>query len=98
VDFVAGVNAFGAVAYEEVFVHLFTGNAFEHRHAIFFGSSGVNSAFIDHDVAILEDLANRFGGLHQRGEVGAVVFVGGCGHGDDVYLAVSDGGDVDCYV
>ena len=84
---VAGVDALGTVAAEEVLVELKAGMLFQHRYAIFFGTTGVNGGFINDDVALLEHIADRFAGLDEGREVGAFVFVDGCGDGDDVAVA-----------
>ena len=51
--FVAGVDALGAVAAEEIHAVLEAGNALQHRHAIFLGRAGVDGGFIDDDVPLL---------------------------------------------
>ncbi|MCY1414351.1 hypothetical protein D9M71_297980 [compost metagenome] len=84
---VAGVDALGAVAGEEVDVELQAGGLFQYRHAVFLGGAGVDGGFIDDDVALLEHLADAFRGLDQRGEVGLVVLVDWGGHGDDEHVA-----------
>ena len=92
--FVAGVDALGAVAGEEILVEGEPGNPLQHRHAIFLGGAGVNGGFVNHDVALLEGLADGLGGLDQRGQVRAAVLIDGGGHGDDVDVAAFQGGGV----
>ena len=89
-DFVAGVDAFGAVAHEEMLVHLFAGDCFQHRDTILFGSTGVNCAFINNDISIFKYFAYGLTGFDEGSEVGAVVFVGGGWDGDDVDLCIGD--------
>jgi hypothetical protein len=84
---VAGVDALGAVAGKEVAVELQPGMLFQHRNADFLGGTGVDGGFVDDDGALAHDLADGFGGLDQRGQVGAVGLVDRRGHGDDEDVA-----------
>jgi hypothetical protein len=88
VDFVAGVDALGAVAAEKVLVELEAAELFEHGHAHFFGGAGVDRGFVNDDVARLEHSAHGFAGLDERGHVGAVGLVHRGGHGDDEDLCL----------
>ena len=83
VRFVAGVDALGAVAGEEVDVELQAREFFQHGHAVFLGGAGVDGGFVDHDVAGFQHPAHGLAGADQGREVGLLVFVDGRGHGDD---------------
>ncbi len=50
VDLIARVDSLRAVAAEKVFVELEAAELFKHGHAHFFGGTGVDGGFIDHDV------------------------------------------------
>ena len=91
---VARVDAFRAVAAEEVLVELQAAEFLQHRHAHFLGAAGVNGTFVHHDIAALQHLAERLRGLHQRGEVRALVLVDGRGHRDDEEGALLQRGQV----
>jgi len=84
---VARVDALGAVAGVEVDVELEAGHLLQHRHAVFFGGTGVDGGFVNDDVALLEHLTDGLAGLDQGGEVGLLVLVDGGGDGDDVGIA-----------
>jgi hypothetical protein len=94
---VAGVDALGAVAGKEVAVELQPGVLFQHGHADFLGGAGIDGGFVDDDGALAQHLADGFGGLDQRGEVGALGLIDRRGHGDDEDVAVLEvvglGGD-----
>ena len=62
---------------------------FEDGDADFFGGAGVDGGFVDDDGAFGHDLADGFGGLDQRGEVGALGVVDGGGYGDDEDIAAA---------
>lgn len=64
VDFVAGVDALGAVTAEEILVVLEAADLFEHGHAHVFCGTGVNSGFVNDDVTLLERLTRSFAGLY----------------------------------
>ena len=87
VFFVAGVDAFGAVAAKEVLVVLEARELLQHGHAVFFGTAGVHGGFVNNDVAWLEHFAHGFTGLDEWREVGALMAVNGRGHGDDEAVA-----------
>jgi hypothetical protein len=63
---------------------------FHHGNAIFFRGTGVYSAFINDNVPFGDDFAHGFRSPDQRGQVRAVVFVDGRGHGDDVDVAAGN--------
>ncbi len=85
--FITGVDALRAVSAVEVLVEPETGVLFQHGHAVFFCAAGVDGGFVNDDVALLQHLADGFAGLDERGEVRPLVFVDGCGDGDDVAVA-----------
>jgi hypothetical protein len=60
---------------------------FQHRNADFLGGTGVDGGFVDDDGALAHDLADGFGGLDQRGQVGAVGAIDRRRHGDDEDVA-----------
>ena len=92
--FVARVDPLWAVACKEVFVVDKAGHLFQHRHTIFLGSTGVDGGFVDNDIAFLQGLADGFGGLDQGSEIRAFVLIDGGGHGDDVDVAIVQGGGI----
>ena len=59
---VARIDALGAVAGEEILVELEAGDALEDRHADFLGAARIDGGFVDHDVALLQHLADGFAG------------------------------------
>ena len=59
---VARVDALRAVAGEEVLVELQARDALEDRHADLFGAAGIDGGFVDHDVALLQHLADGLAG------------------------------------
>lgn len=84
VRLVAGIDPLGRVAAEEILVEGQTRDALQHRHAVFLGGTGINRAFIDHDITRFEYRAHILGRLKKRREIGALVRINGRGHGHDV--------------
>jgi hypothetical protein len=72
---VAGIDALGAVAREEVDVVAQPRLALDDRHADFLGATRVDRRLVDHDVAALDDLADRAARRLERPQVRALVFV-----------------------
>ncbi len=82
---VTGVDAFGDVTGEEIVVVTQARHFFEDRNAHFLGTARIHGGFVDHDVAGLDDLAQRFTGLDQgRPDQAAWPRVDRGRHGDDV--------------
>ena len=90
-ELVAGVDAFGGVAAEEVLVELQAAEFFEDGDAVFFGAAGINGAFVNDHSPGFHGFADGFAGFDQRGEVGALVVVHGGGDGDDVKICRANG-------
>ena len=77
------VDALGAVRHEKVAPHFQAADLLKDGHAVFFSASRVHRAFVHHDIAGLQGLANR----SRRGEqrlVRLVARVDGRGDSDDV--------------
>ena len=87
--FVTGVDAFRAVAAEEVLVELKSAEFLQHGNAHFFRGSGVDGGFVDDDVTTLQGLSHRFAGFNQRCHVGSIGCVHGRGNCDDEHLGLS---------
>ena len=86
---VAGVDAFRAVAGEEIAVEGQAGETLEDRHCDLLGASGIDRRFEHYDVALLEDLAEQLAHPLDRLEVGPLVAVDGRRHGHDEDLAAA---------
>ena len=84
---IAGVDALGRIAGEEILVEDETGGALQNRHANFFGGAGIDRRFIHHHVAGAQRLADRLARAHQRGEIGPLRLVDRGRHGDDIEIA-----------
>ena len=90
VEFVPGVDPLRAVPAEKVRIELEGTELFQHRHAIFFDTAGVNGAFVDDDIALLQYLSDGFTGAVKRRQVRAVVLVNGGGNGYDENGGIPD--------
>jgi hypothetical protein len=71
-----------------------TGEAFEDGNADFLGAAGVDSGFVDNDIAGLEQAGDGFAGFDQWREIRALGCVNGGGDGDDEDVAVSQVGRI----
>jgi len=90
VDFVARVDALGAVASVEVDVEFETGDLFDNGKALVLGNTRIDGGFIYDNVAFADDFANGLAGTVERGEVGVVVAVHGGGNGNNVEIALTN--------
>ena len=89
-EFVAGIDALGRVAGEEVTVELEAADALDHGETFFLRDAGVDGRLIDDDVAFGDHFADGLQCSPQGFEVGAVVVVDRRRHGHDVEVAVAD--------
>ncbi len=80
---VAGIGPLRAVADVKVLVQLQPGQSFEDRHADLAGAARIDGGFVDHDTALAQCLADRFGGHDQRRQVRPVRPVDRRRHRDD---------------
>jgi hypothetical protein len=80
---VARVDALRAVAGEEIPVEPQPRDSLEDGHADLLGAAGVDSRFVDDDVALFQHLADRFARPDERRQVGPLVIVDRRRHGDD---------------
>ena len=87
---VAGIDALGAVAREEILVEFQAGDLLHHGNALVLGDPGVNRGLVNDYVSLAYDLANRRAGAVQRSQVRVVVPVHGCRYGYDVEIAAAD--------
>ena len=55
-----GLIRFGGVTRKEVFVEGQTRDALQNRHAVFFGGARVDCAFVDNDIAALQNACRGF--------------------------------------
>ncbi len=85
---VAGVDAFGGVAGEEVAIELESADAFDDGEALFLGDAGIDGAFVDDDVALGDDFADGLAGFDEGCEVRTIIEVDGGGNGDDCSMSV----------
>lgn len=88
-EFVAGIDALGGVAGEEVDVVAQAGLGLNHGDTFVFGHAGIDSGFVHYDVAGLDYFAHGAACAVEGSEVGSVVAVDGSGHGHDVEIAVA---------
>ena len=86
---VAGVDALGRVADEEVLLPLHARVPLDHRDADLLGRAGIDGRLEDDDRAALQVAADRLAGAEERAEVGLVRVVDGRRHGDDDEVGVA---------
>jgi hypothetical protein len=60
VGLVAWVDPFGGIPCKEVLVEDQTRDALQHWNTVFFGSTRIYSRFVDHDITVLQNLAEGF--------------------------------------
>ena len=94
VQLVARVDAFGAVAGVKIDVELQAGPGFQHRHAVFFGRARDRPSIHKRRCRPLQNLADGCRRLEQWREVGALMLVDRCRHGDDVDVARREIGEI----
>ena len=87
---VAGIDALGAVAAEEVLVELEPGLLLENRHAVLLGAAGIDGRLVDDDVALLEHAADGLAGAFERRQHGPVVLADRRRHRDDERVALGE--------
>ncbi len=85
---VARVDPFRAVAAEEIDIVGKARKLLQDRYAEFVGATGVDRAFVDHDIAALQHAGDCPRGAFQGFQVRVVVPVQWGGHGDDEYVAL----------
>ncbi|MPN45581.1 hypothetical protein SDC9_193148 [bioreactor metagenome] len=91
---VAGVDALGAVAAEEVAVEFHAAVLFDYRDALFLGTSRVDGAFEHHDRAFFKHFSDGFAGAVQRSQVRIVELVHRGWNGNDDHVAVGEHGRI----
>lgn len=89
-ELVAGIDALGGVAGEEVLVELQAADTLYDGKTFFLGNAGIDGGFVDNDVAFGDDFADCLACSPEGFEVGSVVVIDGCGDGDNVEVAVAD--------
>ena len=88
VHLITGVDALRGITAVEITVEHQAAGLLQHRHAIFFGATGVRGAFVHHHVAGLQHGANGFAGGQERPQVRCFVVVYGRRNRYDVGIAV----------
>ena len=89
-EFVTWIDTLRTIACEKVLIELQARNALHHRQTLFFGNARVDSGFIHYHIAFRDDLAHRFGGTDQGGEIRTVIDIDGGRHGDYIEIAVTE--------
>jgi hypothetical protein len=88
VDLVAGIDALGRIAEEEILAAGQAGQLLQQRTADVFGHARIDGAFVDHDRTRrrlgFQRLADRARGRAHRTEIGSVLVVHRCRDGDNV--------------
>ncbi len=87
VNAIAGIDAFGAVPNEKIFIELQSGNALKDRHTLLACAAWIDRRFVDHDRGLAHRLAGAFRCPYQQREVGTVGSVDGGRHRDDEHAA-----------
>src|SRR5882672_6717282 len=85
---VAGVDALGAVAREEVLVELEARPLLEDRDAVLLRAPGIHGGLVDDHVALLEHAAHGLAGALERAQHGPVVLPDRRRHGHDERVAL----------
>lgn len=93
-EFVTRIDALRRIAGEEVFVEFESADALHNGQTFLLGDSGIDSRFIDDNVAFRDHFAHGLRSTPKGFEVRAVVVVDGCRHGHDIEVAVADFVDV----
>src|ERR1022692_4061195 len=80
---VTRIDALRAIADKEITVKFKARYALQNGNANFFRTAGVNGRLVDHDVALVEYLPDRFAGTNQRRQFRPLEFVDRCRHRHD---------------
>ena len=85
--FVAGIDALGAVAGEEILIEFQPRLPFQDRDAILFGAAGVDCGFVNNDIAFVQGFAHGVAGADQGAQIRSLVLIDGGGDGNDIDVA-----------
>ena len=88
--FVSGVDTFGRISAEKVFIELQSAHLFKYRNALLFRGSRIDRRFIDDNITFFQHFPDAFTRLEQRCQVRSFMFIDRCGYCNDEDIALGN--------